>query len=70
MNHDLVAIKREMSRININLKLLKLLFKHLETSEKNYLREEAETLASISSEIYLLIDDSPIKPEVTDGENS
>lgn len=70
MNHDLFAIKREMSRINSNLKLLKLLFKHLETSEKNYLREEAETLASISSEIYLLIDDSPIKPEVTDGENS
>lgn len=70
MNHDLFAIKREMSRINSNLKLLKLLFKHLETSEKNYLREEAETLASVSSEIYLLIDDSPIKPEVTDGENS
>lgn len=70
MNHDLFAIKREMSRINSNLKLLKLLFKHLETSEKNYLREEAETLSSVSSEIYLLIDDSPIKPEVTDGEES
>lgn len=70
MNHDLFAIKREMSRINSNLKLLKLLFKHLETSEKNNLREEAETLASVSSEIYLLIDDSPINPEVTDGENS
>lgn len=70
MNHDLIVIKREMSRINSNLKLLRLLFALLEKTEKDILREEAEALASTSAEIYLLIDDSPIKPEVTDGEES
>ena len=36
--------------------------------DRKVLRDYAETIASLSSEIYWLIDDAPIKPEVTDGE--
>lgn len=68
MNWITLSLRRRISFLVTDLIYIKQLIKTIE--DKSELKEYAQIIVNLSNEIHWLIDDSPIKPEVTDGEES